>query len=261
MKTNLFEEICDDFFPVFKKIPDTEKYAITIGGSHGKGISDSNSDYDFRIYYEKPVIPEKRKPISEEISQLVNKWREKKIEVDYVWARTIDEINQYIDSAMAGNYELVNKEWTVWGYNVLTDIYSQKIIEDPFGIAKTWKDRLSVYPVKLKESIIKKYSSSLKYWTNDYHYLNKVKREDVTFLASITSRLINDIVQLIYALNEFYYPGDGMNLKYTKQFGKKPDNFEERTVKILYPGPSDDVFQKQYDELKKLINDTLLLIQ
>ena len=260
MSVNLYEEMCADFFPVFKKILDCEKYAITLGGSHGKGVSDVNSDYDFRIFYEKSVSKDEMKLIGNEVKQLVAKWDKKGVKVDGIWPRSVEEIDRQIDSVFSGNFELVHKEWTLWGYSVLTDVFNQKIVEDPFGIAQNWKNRLSVYPDALKNSILAKACSSLRYWRNDYHYLSKLKRKDVTFLASIASRLINDIIQIIYALNEFYYPGDGMNLTYTVQFKVKPQNFEDRVTGILYPSPSGDIFQTQYDELIRLIDDTLGLV-
>ena len=154
-------------------------------------------------------------------------------------------------------------EWTVWGYSILTDIYNQQIIEDPYGRAARWKERLAVYPEALKESLLKHYSSSLEYWRSDYHYQNKVNRKDIVFLAYITCRLIQDIIQIIYALNEFYYPGDGMNLEYTQQFKIKPSSFEEKTAAVLRisGANSNDAYAEQYKNVISLIDDTLLLVE
>ncbi|MDF2685393.1 MAG: hypothetical protein K0S55_574, partial [Clostridia bacterium] len=41
---NLYLQMCNEFFPIFKKLSATEKYAIALGGSHGKGIADKHSD-------------------------------------------------------------------------------------------------------------------------------------------------------------------------------------------------------------------------
>jgi hypothetical protein len=150
-------------------------------------------------------------------------------------------------------------EWNVWGYNILTDIYNQMIIEDPYGIAQNWKARLQVYPEALEKAIVKKYASSLRYWRQDYHFRNKVNRKDAVFLASITTRLVNDLMQVIYALNHFYFPGDGMNLVYSKEFKTKPDRLEERVVRALYPDKTDEIFKDQYETIIGLIDDTLKL--
>jgi hypothetical protein len=257
MDEALYKEVCNDFFPAARKFAATKVYSITLGGSHGKGVSDAHSDFDFRIYYEAPVEPEKKRAVHEEIKQLVNKWKTKNIEVDGVWARTYAEIDEQIDLWFSGNGKALEYQWTMWGYHILTDIYNQIILEDPCGRAAQWKERLSVYPEAIKESIIKKHSASLKYWRNDYHYLNKVNRKDIVFLASVTARLIQDIIQIIYALNHFYYPGDGMNLIYSQQFKLKPDNFEERVAVILRRAESPNTYELQYNNMISLIDDTL----
>lgn len=257
----IYDEICTDFFPVAKKLSATDIYSITLGGSHGKGISDQGSDFDFRIYYEASVEETERELLLKEIKQLSAKWRAKNIEVDGVWPRTYAYVDEQLDLWFSGNGKLIPLAWSVWGYSILTDIYNQIIIEDPSGKAAQWKKRLSVYPEALKTSIISLHGSSLKYWRNDYHYRNKVNRKDIVFLASITVRLINDIIQVIYALNEFYYPGDGMNLLYTKNFHIKPADFEERIKAILYITDSDESHILQYKRIIELIDDTLALIK
>jgi hypothetical protein len=252
--------MCGEFFPVFKKLAATEIYSITLGGSHGKGLSDHGSDFDFRIYYEKIIEPEKMGIIFEEVKTLCEKWAAKNVKVDGIFPRAYAEVDEQLDLWLSGKGKLVPYEWTVWGYTILTDIYNQQIIEDPYGKAEEWKKRLAVYPDALKESLINHYSSSLEYWKNDYHYQNKVNRKDIVFLAYITCRLIQDIIQIIYALNEFYYPGDGMNLEYTPQFTVKPQNFEERVAAVLRTSEADDTYTEQYKNVISLIDDTLLLV-
>lgn len=61
MEETLYKELYDDFLPVFRKLCGTEVYSITLGGSHGKGIADGNSDFDFGIFYEKPAEREVRR--------------------------------------------------------------------------------------------------------------------------------------------------------------------------------------------------------
>jgi hypothetical protein len=255
----LYNQMCSEFFPVFKQFAATEKYAITLGGSHGKGISDKSSDFDFRFYFEAPADRETLQHAYEQVTGLVLKWKDKGALVDGVWARSFAEIDGQLDQWLLGHGELMHMEWNVWGYNILTDIFNQQIIEDPFDIALQWKVRLSEYPDTLREEILKKYCSSLRYWRNDYHYINKVNREDTVFLASITARLVHDMMQVIYALNRFYFPGDGMNLKYTKSFSMKPARLEERIENALYPGKSDDIYHEQYTAVTSLIDEILTL--
>jgi len=257
MDKTLYDEMCGAFFPVFKKLSATDVYSITLGGSHGKGISDLNSDFDFRIYYEKPVENDMKVLVFDEVKTLCAEWKEKGVKVDGIFPRAYADVDEQLDLWMSGKGKPVPYTWTVWGYHILTDIYHQQILEDTHGKAAEWKERLAVYPAALKESLIKHHGSSLEYWKNDYHYKNKVDRKDVVFLNSVTNRLIHDMIQVVYALNEFYYPGDGMNLEYTQRFKLKPGNFEERITAILQSYE----YAEQYNNIIGLINDTLLLVK
>ena len=123
-----------------------------------------------------------------------------------------------------------------------------------------WQARLVPYPVALQQAIFKKYAGSLRYWRDDYHYRNKVERGDVVFLASITPRLINDIMQVVFALNQTYFVGDGNNLYYCEKFAVQPDAFVMRVSEILYPAPHPERFSRQYAQLGVLIDEVLALI-
>ncbi len=259
IEKQLYDEMCNEFFPVFKQFAATEKYAITLGGSHGKGLADKSSDFDFRVYFEVPVGTEIMHGLFDQVSALVYKWKERGVEVDGVWPRSFGEIDGQLDQWLSGHGNPVHMEWNVWGYNILTDIFNQQIIEDPHGVARQWKTRLAEYPETLKNAIVQKHCSSLRYWRNDYHYINKVHRKDVVFLASITARLVHDMMQVIYALNHFYFPGDGMNLKYTGGFAVKPIRFEERIESALYPERDGDIFFDQYTIVSGLIDEVLNL--
>jgi len=67
-------------------------------------------------------------------------------------------------------------------------------------------------------------------------------------------------MQVIYAANEFYYPGDGMNLRYTPNFTLKPHDFERRVENILRVSESDDTYVMQYSNMIELIGDTLIIV-
>jgi len=111
----LYDEMCGEFFPVFRKLAASDIYSITLGGSHGKNISDQNSDFDFRIYVEKFVEPDKIRDIFDEVNGLVLKWKSKGVEVDGIFPRTYAEVDGQLDTWLSGSGRLVPYEWTVWG--------------------------------------------------------------------------------------------------------------------------------------------------
>lgn len=265
-----YELLCEDLLPILRQFSATERYAIALGGSHAKGISDAHSDYDFRVYYDERTNPEKWTELRKELDVIIEKWKNAGVEIDGAWSRRFSDIESELDEWISGNGKQGQKKWSIWGYELLTDIYNQTIVEDPFGIATGGKKRLEIYPEAMKKSIIEKHGSKLIYWRSDYHYKSKVRRRDIVFLSSITNHLVHDILQIIYALNGFYYPGDGMNLKYTVDFEVKPDDFEGRISQILYPGiktetplsdDKKDIYKAQYEELMAMIDEVLELTE
>ena len=52
----------------------------------------------------------------------------------------------------------------------------------------------------------------------------------------MTSKLVHEIIQILFALNETYYAGDGANLTFVEKFKIVPADFPARVHDILYPG-------------------------
>jgi hypothetical protein len=118
---------------------------------------------------------------------------------------------------------------------------------------------MNPYPAALKTALIDKHMERLRYWRSDYHYKNKAERGDIIFLASLSVRLVHDIMQVMCAVNEIYYPGDGHNLNVAEHFAVKPADFETRIEHILYPDNSDRLL-RQYNALMDIINDVENLV-
>jgi hypothetical protein len=236
------------------------RHAVSIGGSYGKGTFDAGSDLDFRLFCERRLPT--RGALDQALSALRERialWAERGVTIDGCWVRTIEQIDRELDLWLDGKGQPVNLVWTVWGYHILTDVYNQMVIEDPYGILENWRQRLSVYPLKLKRALLEKHLASLRYWRQDYHYRHKVSREDRIFLAGLTSHLVHDIVQILFALNETYYAGDGNSMVFLSQFARTPDRVMDRINAILYPGAGVDAVTRQYDQLGELIDEVILL--
>jgi hypothetical protein len=135
------------------------------------------------------------------------------------------------------------------------------VIEDEHNIISGWVQKLGNYPPKLKQKTIDRCFCSLKYWRYDYHYESKVMRRDVVFINGLTTKLMHEIIELLYALNETYYVGDGNNLKFMRDFEVLPSNFFKRVENILVPEKSDDMFVKQREAICLLIDDVVALVE
>lgn len=258
---NLIREMYGEFLPIFRRLAGTDTYSITLSGSRGKKMASAASDFDFRIYYEEPAPKEEMRQTFEEINRLCERWKQRQVVVDGIWPRTYAQVEEQLEQWLTGRGKTESYVWTIWGYHLLTDIYNQQIIEDSSGRVAGWKERLAVYPESLKRAILQKHTASLAYWREDYHYRNKVQGGDVVFLASLTARLIQDMLQVLYALNACYYPGDGMNLEYTRQFAHKPENFEERVTDLLQVTGAEDALEVQYGKMMTLMDEVLWLVR
>lgn len=250
------QEVLDACLPLIRALA-VGRYAITIGGSHGKGFADHLSDIDFKLFCDDTVggAAFRETEAWHAFTQEVARWRAEGVEIDSCWVRTIAAIDAQIDTWLAGQIAPPPIVWTLWGYQLLTDIASQVIIEDPDGVAAGWHARLTPYPPALGQAIIAKHLSSLRYWRDDYHYRSKVARGDLVFLAGIASRLVHDMLQVLFALNQAYYVGDGNNLPRAEAFTIKPRGFADRVAGILYPTPGPGMLEAQHAAICALIDE------
>jgi hypothetical protein len=256
MAVSHIQAVIDECLPLLKTLA-KGRYAVTIGGSHGKGISDVRSDIDFRMFCSEIVgAPKHRETEAWKLfRQAVDRWRTHGIDIDYCWIRTVSEIDAQLDAWLSGQPAPEEQVWTLWGYHLLTDIANQVIIDDPDGLVAAWQARLTPYPRALQRAIIQRHMGSLNYWRYDYHYRAKVERGDVVFLAGIATRLVHDMMQVLFAVNKTYYVGDGYNLDYVTRFAIQPSAFAERIGDILYPSQTEAMFTVQYEAIIRLIDD------
>lgn len=262
------QEVINEFIPICQNLAHGRgRYAISVGGSLGKGTWDSHSDVDFRLFHEEQLPwTDKAPELWKDYFTAIDRWGKQGVRIDGVWCRQIVQIEEAMNRWLDGKIEPQDLVWTIWGYHLLTDIYNQHIIEDRFGVIAGWKTKLKSYPRKLKLAILEKHMGSLRYWRKDYHYANKVERQDSVFLAGLSARLVHDMMQVLFALNEVYFVGDGNNLGYIYHFTYKPIDFEARVQQALYPQLEseqtlDNPFRKQYDLLMTLVDEVENLVK
>ena len=67
-------------------------------------------------------------------------------------------------------------------------------------------------------------------------------------------RLVHDVLQVLCALDETCFVGDGGSLELARSPTVKPTDLEERVRAALYPPSSDGVFEQQRRVLAALID-------
>jgi Domain of unknown function (DUF4037) len=254
------QNVIDDMLPTIRALAEG-RYAVSIGGSIGRGQFDRYSDIDFRLFCDviPPDSPEHAR-LKTQMDDRVKHWDDQGIRIDGCWIRSMGDISAALDQWCQGVIAPVDLVWTIWGYHLPSDIVHQYIIEDPYSIIAGWQAQLRPYPPLLKKALLEKHLRSLRYWRNDYHYHHKVQRQDRVFLAGIASKLVHDLIQILFALNETYYVGDGNNLKYISAFAYVPDGFGATVDTLLYPQPTENTLEQQYDLLMHLIDNVEVLI-
>lgn len=247
------QQVVDDMLPRIRALVDG-RYAISIGGSIGRRRFDQYSDIDFRLFCDRLLSNSDDWLMMDELGPAIQRWSDQGITIDGCWIRKIEDVSAKLDQWCQGILIPDDLVWTIWGYYLPTDINNQYVLDDPFGVLAGWKEQLRQYPAPLKRSLLKKHFDSVRYWRDDYHYRHKVNRADVVFLAGLSSRLVHDLIQILFALNETYYIGDGNNLAYVSQFAHAPENFAAKVEAILYPGEAG--LEQQRERLADLINET-----
>ena len=247
--------------PLIADLAENGRGAVALAGSRGKGRSDEQSDYDFRVYadaYRGPDIRQAEQWARFEAA--MHEWEGKGFRMDGVWMRSYGGVRRDLDAWLSGTAVPKTFEWTIWGYHLPTDLANQQIVFDPDGVLSGWKLQLAVYPEALRLSVLRQYREVLQYWAQDYHYESKVARRDLVFLVGLTGKLANAILQVVFAFNRTYFPGDGWNLPMASELDRLPPDFVARMASILSTGSDADALRRQRKELIAMIADLEVLI-
>jgi hypothetical protein len=220
--------------PLIRALAGPGRVAFGIGGSRAKGRTDLLSDYDFRLYADRWCADDLRRsaPYAAFAAAMAG-WAALGIAIDGTWPRLIGVIDAEVDQWLAGTARPTPLDWAIWGYHLPTDLVHQMVIDDPDGVMAGWKARLAAYPDALRARILTEELAVLRYWAGDYHYASKVARGDVVFLAGLTSRLVHAILQVVFALNRRWFPGDGWLLAIVEGLPVQPADLAPRITAIL----------------------------
>jgi hypothetical protein len=247
--------------PLIADLAENGNGAVALAGSRGKGRSDEQSDYDFRVYADAYRGPNVRQTEQwQRFEQAMREWEARGFRMDGVWMRSYAGVRRDLAAWLGGTAVPKTFEWTIWGYHLPTDLANQQITFDPEGVLDGWKQQLAVYPDALATSVLQQYWEVLQYWAQDYHYESKVARRDLVFLVGLTGKLANAILQVVFALNRVYFPGDGWNLPMAAELRRLPPDFVSRMTSILSTGSDADALKRQRQDFIAMIADLELLV-
>jgi hypothetical protein len=256
------------------------EYGVALGGAHAKGIDDRESDVDLYVFAREVLSAEERTRLCQQYAdgvESVVSWgesdgfiqggtdfsfRQQRIEC---WLRNTDYVSGIIAACREGvvKHDLVT--WTVMGfynYCTLSDLHKMIPVEDPQGFLSRWKSEVSVYPPRLGEAIIAEHLHAAQFWPDNPHYQSAIERCDIIYTAGIVQQVAHNLIQVVFAPNREYFPGEKRLDVTMGHLPLKPDRFTERIIHLISPGVRADraFLRGQGGELGKLVREVEALV-
>lgn len=249
------------------------EYALAVGGAHAKQVADEESDLDLYVFAE-AVLP------NADRTELTQKWSAdvrgvsawgvtaplEQCGTDFYcnnlkvecWFRNTTRVDHTIDECVEGIVRRDFVTWTTTGfYNhcCLSDLHAMIPIDDPSGILARWKSRIRTYPPKLRKTIIEHHLAAARFWPNNFHYHSAIERRDVIYTTGIVQQVVHNLIQVIFAANRVYFPGDKKLAEAISHLNRVPEHFSERVQRLLFPDSSISValLRGQQRELQELL--------
>ena len=256
-------------------------HGIALGGAHAKRMEDSESDLDVYIFAREILPPSERGQLiaraSCEIAEVVS-WGDGvpfvQAGTDFVcggrkvecWLRNRDHIDRTIQECREGLLKRELVTWTTTGfYNhcCLSDLKVMVPIDDPVGLLAAWKQAIEVYPPRLRETILRQHLQAAQFWPDNFHYRSAVERRDVIYTTGIVQQVVHNLIQVLFALNRTYFPGDKKLGEALDHLTWLPDSFSGRVHDVLFPSQpaSVEVLRQQRDVLQSLLGEVETLVK
>ena len=268
------QRILSDLLPLVRQFARGD-YAIALGGSYAKGTADDEADVDLYLFARAVLSSEERTRIASAFSpgiESVRSWGDDvpftDVGTDFCfrghsvecWLRNANHIERSIAECRDGVVRREFVTWTTTGfYNhcCLSDLTVMLPLDDPFGIIARWKSQVATYPPRLREAIVNQHLAAAEFWPENFHYLSAIERQDVIYATGIVQQVVHNLVQVLFALNEVYFPGDKKLDVALAHLPRQPTRLCERIHALLFPGTpaTADVLRGQREALRSLLGD------
>jgi hypothetical protein len=256
-------------------------YGIAIGGAHAKGVEDAASDLDLYVFYTgvrpddertqlaRACAPGVRDIVSwsaaEPFEQAGTDFYLGDLKVE-CWYRSAAGTQRTIEECQAGIVRRSLVTWTPAGFFnhcTLSDLSVMMPVEDPTGMLAGWRRCVAVYPPALRAAIVTQHLRAARFWPHNPHYTSAVERADAIYTSAIVLQVAHSLIQVLFAVNRRYFPGDKKLAAALGHLTDVPDRFPERVERLLFPqeGPSADLLSRQQRELQALLVEVEGLVE
>jgi hypothetical protein len=248
--------------------------AIALGGSHAKGSGDALSDLDVYLFAD-AVLPARLRDgrVTDALGAGagVQSWggdepfvqggtdflyRGLRVEC---WLRRVDEVERTIEAALRGEIRREYSGWAVmgfYGHVALADVHTLRIVEDPLGTLARWKAAVAGYPEALRRALIGRFLAQASSWPGNPHYASAVERDDVIYASAIVQQVTEAVIQVVFALNRAYFPGEKMLGERLEALPIRPADLAARLRGLLTCAGG---LRAQHRELGTLVAETARL--
>lgn len=253
---------------------------MAIGGSYAKGDADALSDIDVYLFAEQVHSgPQRSELIAKTVGadSQVDSWgqdapfvecgtdfwyRNRRVEC---WLRNSQEVERTITLCQQGKIRRDYVGWTVMGffnYVLLADIRTMQIIEDPYATLARWKTDVATYPEPMRQSILHRFMREAMFWPENFHYRTAVERADIIYTSALVQRVVQAVIQVIFALNREYFQGEKRLAQALVKLPLLPKAFPVRLQALVSPATGSGVEQlrEQRRELCALVAEVQSLV-
>jgi hypothetical protein len=253
--------------------------AIVLGGSYASGTHHETSDIDIGLYYfpASPFSIADIRRIAEDVSvdgtatvtgfyewgAWVNggAWiHTPQGKVDFLY-RNLDQIQKTITEAQQGiSHHDYDQQPTHGFFSVIYLAETQICIPlyDPELLIARLKSSVAVYPPKLKQKVI---TDSL--WAAEFTLLHArgfAVQGDIYNTVGCLTRVVSNITQALFALNEKYFIHDKKVLDTIAQFSNVPSDYIQEINRILAcPGSTVKELTKTLSDLEQAWHNVVSL--
>lgn len=248
--------------------------AIALGGSHAKGGGDGRSDVDIYLFADRVLGGARRTELVTAglgaESEALSWGRDEPFEqggTDFVhrglrvecWLRSTRMVESILADCRAGRITREYVPWTVMGffnYALLGDLESMRIVRDTEGTLARWKAEVDPYPERLRIAIVHRFLGEAAFWPGNPHYAAAVERGDALYAAGIVQQVVHALLQVVFAMNRRYFPGEKRLAERLAELPLLPEAFADRVHALLFPGGGDVAhLREQQRELGALVEE------
>ncbi len=181
------------------------------------------------------------------------------------WLRSATHVDAAIAECLRGELRREYVGWTVMGFFnhvVLADVHSLAILEDRDGMLARWKESVAPYPEPLREAILRRFMGEAAFWPANPHYHTAIERADVVYTAGIVQLVVHALVQVLFALNREYFPGEKRITESLRRLARAPHDVAERVQALVAPGTPPGVasLRAQQQALTALVGEVSQLV-